>query len=67
MGWAMKFSQRRFHEKQCDWFAKSGMNWHVSCAITSDGKGNFVVPSTTTYSTAVLRIGSLSCPSWRIS
>ena len=43
MDWAMKFLQRRFREKQCDWYAKRGMNWHVSCAITSDGKGNFAV------------------------
>ena len=43
MDWAMKFLQRRFREKQCDWYAKRGMNWHVSCAITSDGKGNFFV------------------------
>ena len=39
----MKFSQQRSRETQCDWFAKRGMNWHVSCVITSDGKGNFVV------------------------
>ena len=43
MDWATKFLQQRFHEKQCDWYAKRGMNWHVSCTITSDGKGNFVV------------------------
>jgi len=43
MDWAMKFLQRRFREKQCDWYAKRGMNWHVSCAVTSDGKGNFFV------------------------
>ena len=43
MDWAMKFLQRRFREKQCDWYAKRGMNWHVSCAITSDGKGNCFV------------------------
>ena len=43
MDWAMKFLQRRFREKQCDWYAKRGMNWHVSCAIASDGKGNFFV------------------------
>ena len=43
MDWAMKFLQRRFREKQCDWYAKRGMNWHVSCAITSDGKGSFFV------------------------
>ena len=43
LDWAMKFLQRRFREKQCDWYAKRGMNWHVSCVITSDGKGNFFV------------------------
>ena len=43
MDWAMKFLQRRFREKQCDWYAKRGMNWHISCAITSDGKWNFFV------------------------
>ena len=67
MDWAMKFLQRRFREKQCDWYVKRGMNWHVSCAITSDGRGIFSFPSTTTYSAAVHRIGSLCCPSWRVS
>ena len=43
MDWAMKFLQRRFREKQCDWYAKRAMNWHVGCAIASDGKGNFFV------------------------
>ena len=43
MDWAMKFLQKRFREKECDWYAKRGMNWHVSCAIASDGKGNFFV------------------------
>ena len=43
MDWAMKFLQRRFREKQCDWYAKRGMNWHVSCVITIHGKGNFFV------------------------
>ena len=43
MDLAMKFLQRRFREKQSDWYAKRGMNWHVSCVITSDGKGNFFV------------------------
>ena len=31
--WAMKFVQRRFREKQSKWFAKRGMNWHVSCLV----------------------------------
>ena len=39
MNRAMKFLQRLIG----DWYAKRGMNWHVSCAITSDGKGNFFV------------------------
>ena len=39
----MKFLQRQFREKHCDWYAKGGINWHVSCAITSDGKGKFLV------------------------
>ena len=39
--WTMKFLQRRFREKQCDWFAKRGMNWHVSCVLSSDGHGKF--------------------------
>lgn len=43
MDWAMKFLQRRFPEKQCDWYAKRGMDWYVNCAITSNGKGNFFV------------------------
>ena len=43
MDGAMTFLQRRFREKLCDWYAKRGMNWHVSCVITSDGKGNFFV------------------------
>ena len=37
INWAMKFLQRLIG----DWYAKRGMNWHVSCAMTSDGKGNF--------------------------
>lgn len=39
--WAMKFLQRRYREKQCDWFAKRGMNWHVSTVLYRDEKGNF--------------------------
>ena len=30
----MKFTQRRFREKQSDWYAKRGMSWHVSSVIT---------------------------------
>ncbi|XP_062619047.1 uncharacterized protein LOC134280620, partial [Saccostrea cucullata] len=28
--WAMKFLPRKFREGQTDWFAKRGINWHIS-------------------------------------
>ena len=31
--WAMKFTAIRFCEKQAEWFAKRGINWHVSSII----------------------------------
>ncbi|CAC5390024.1 unnamed protein product [Mytilus coruscus] len=33
--WAMKFLPRKFREGQSDWFAKCGINWHIS--ISQDG------------------------------
>lgn len=41
--WAMKFLQRQFREKQCDWYAKRGMSWHVSCVLASDGHGKLLI------------------------
>ena len=32
--WAMKFTVMKFREKQAEWFAKRGINWHVSSVIT---------------------------------
>ena len=29
MDWVMKFVQLRYREKQSDWFAKRGLNWHI--------------------------------------
>ena len=29
----MKFTAMKFHEKQAEWFAKRGINWHVSSVI----------------------------------
>ena len=34
--WAMKFIQRRYREKQSEWYAKRGMSWHVSSVISKD-------------------------------
>ncbi|CAC5404688.1 unnamed protein product [Mytilus coruscus] len=31
--WAMKFLPRRYREGQLDWFAKRGINWHVSVSL----------------------------------
>lgn len=31
--WAMKFLPRRYREGQVDWFAKRGINWHVSVSL----------------------------------
>lgn len=47
--WAMKFQQKRFREKQSDWYGKRGMSWHISSVVskelTSDGKQTVVVTS----------------------
>ena len=31
--WAMKLTAMKFQEKQAEWFAKRGINWHVSSVI----------------------------------
>ena len=36
MGWAMKFLQIRYREKQSDWYGKRGFSWHISTVISSD-------------------------------
>ena len=35
--WAMKFLPCKYHEGQCDWFAKRGISWHISVAIRKPG------------------------------
>ena len=32
--WAMKYMPRRYREAQSDWFAKRGLSWHITVAIT---------------------------------
>lgn len=34
MDWAMKFLPRKYREKQCEWFGKRGLSWHVSSVIS---------------------------------
>lgn len=46
MDWAMKFLQRKYREKQADWFAKRGLSWHISSVITKNQSG---ITSVTSY------------------
>ena len=39
MDWAMKFIQMKYREKQSEWYGKRGMNWHVSCIISTSDTG----------------------------
>ena len=44
--WAMKFTQMKYREKQSEWYGKRGLNWHVSCIIsTSDTEHDLEVSS----------------------
>lgn len=43
MDWAMKFNKMKYREKQSEWFAKRGINWHVSSVVTKDKDGNLQV------------------------
>ena len=36
--WAMKFMAMKFREKQSEWFAKRGINWHVSSIVLRQGE-----------------------------
>jgi hypothetical protein len=46
MDWAMKFTQMKYREKQSEWYGKRGLNWHVSCIIsTSDTEHDLEVAS----------------------
>ena len=35
--WAMKFLQMKFREKQSEWFAKRGIDWHICSVIARKG------------------------------
>ena len=34
MDWAMKFLQMKYRERQCDWYGKRGLSWHISTVIS---------------------------------
>ncbi|KAK3093301.1 hypothetical protein FSP39_013873 [Pinctada imbricata] len=44
--WAMKFLPRKYREGQTDWFAKRGINWHISVSLHKTGETRY---STTTH------------------
>ena len=36
MDWVMKFLQLKYQERQCDWYGKRGLSWHISTVISFD-------------------------------
>ena len=36
--WAMKYLPRKFREGQTDWFAKRGVNWHITYSAFKEGE-----------------------------
>lgn len=45
MDWAMKFQQKKYREKQSEWFGKRGLSWHVSSVISKQASGSIQVQS----------------------
>ena len=41
----MKFVQLRYREEQSDWFAKRGLNWHISSIISKKKDGQYEITS----------------------
>jgi len=39
MDWAMKLEPQKYREKQSDWFAKRGINWHIT-SVVFNNSGN---------------------------
>ena len=39
LDWAMKFTQLKYCEKQADWYAKGGLNWHISTVVSLNDTG----------------------------
>ena len=36
MDWAMKVLQMKYRERQCDWYGKRGLSWHIPTVISFD-------------------------------
>ena len=45
LDWAMKFTQLKYREKQSDWYAKRGLNWHISTAVSLNNAGKLELTS----------------------
>lgn len=39
INWPMLYEQLMYRERQSDWFAKRGLSWHISSAITRNSQG----------------------------
>lgn len=47
--WAMKFQQRRYREKQSDWYGKRGMSWHISSVVSKELESDTVIVTSYVY------------------
>ena len=45
LDWAMKFTQLKYREKQADWYAKRGLNWHISTVVSLNNTGKLELTS----------------------
>ena len=41
----MKFLQLKYRERQCDWYGKRGLSWHISTVISFNAKSSLQLRS----------------------
>ncbi|XP_052098404.1 uncharacterized protein LOC127733128 isoform X2 [Mytilus californianus] len=58
--WAMKFLPCKFREGQCDWFAKRGINWHISVTLYKQGEELKTITHVHIFSSQISQDGSVT-------
>ncbi|CAC5417479.1 unnamed protein product [Mytilus coruscus] len=58
--WAMKFLPRKFREGQSDWFAKRGINWHISVTLYKQGEELKTITHVHIFSSQISQDGSVT-------
>ncbi|CAC5386464.1 unnamed protein product [Mytilus coruscus] len=58
--WAMKFLPRKFREGQSDWFAKRGINWHISVTLYKQGEELKTITHVHIFSSQISEDGSVT-------